>query len=157
MGISGGANIALLFAVRYPEHASGVIADNCAEYYSPERLRQEVSQRARRTKEQVDFWAYAHGEDWEAVVSADNGLFDLADQGGNIFKGRLGTVRCPVLFTGSLKDSFIPDIGEQAINMSKQIPNSRVFLLNAGDHPLMWSCPNAFRTVCEQFTNELKV
>ncbi|MDJ0572258.1 MAG: alpha/beta hydrolase [Pleurocapsa sp. MO_192.B19] len=158
IGTSGGANIALLFAIRYPEYVSGVIADSSAEIHSPERLRKEVSDRSCRTKEQVDFWTYAHGEDWEEVVSADNRLLlDLADRGGNIFKGGLKTVKCPVLFTGSLKDSFIHDIGEQNINMSKQIPNSRVFFVNEGDHPFMWSCPNVFRSVCEQFLKDLSM
>ena len=145
-----------MFAIRYPEHVSGVIADSCAEIYAPERLRQEVSNRARRTKEQVDFWTYAQGEDWEEVVNADNKLLlDLAQRGGNIFKGQLKTIKCPVLFTGSLQDSLITDIGEQNINMAKQIPKSRVFFVNNGDHPLMWSCPNIFRSVCEQFLREI--
>ncbi len=156
IGTSGGADIALLFAIRYPEHVSGVIADSCAEIYAPERLRQEVSNRARRTKEQVNFWTYAQGEDWEEVVNADNKLLlDLAQRGGNIFKGQLKTIKCPVLFTGSLQDSLITDIGEQNINMAKQIPKSRVFFVNNGDHPLMWSCPDIFRSVCEQFLREI--
>lgn len=158
MGISGGANIALLYAIRYPEHVSGVIADSSAEFYTSECLRKEITHRSYRIKEQVEFWTYAHGEDWEVVVKADNKLLlDLADQGGDIFKGQLKTVKCPVLFTGSLKDSFIPDIGEQNINMSKQIPNSRLFLLNEGDHPLMWSCPDFFRSVSAQFLKELSM
>jgi valacyclovir hydrolase len=156
MGTSGGANIALLFAIRYPEHVSGVIADSCAELYSPDNLRKEVSDRALRTDEQVWFWKRAHGEDWEAVVDADNTLLlKLADRGGNLFDGRLSGIQCPVLFTGSLKDSFIPDIGEQNMGMSKQITNSSVFLHNDGDHPLMWSCPDVFRSVSCHFLKRL--
>jgi pimeloyl-ACP methyl ester carboxylesterase len=49
MGTSGGANIALLFAIIHPEPVSGVIADSCAEFYSPENLRKEVSERRRMT------------------------------------------------------------------------------------------------------------
>ena len=158
IGTSGGASMALLFAIRYPGQVAGVIADSCAEIYSPERLRKEVSDRSCRTKEQVDFWTYAHGKDWEEVVDADSRLLlDLADQGGDLFKGRLKTVKCPVLFTGSLQDSFIPDIGEQNISMSKQIPNSRVFLVNEGDHPLIWNFTDVFRSVCDQFLKELSV
>ena len=33
MGTSGGANIALLLAIKYPEHVSRVIADSCAEFF----------------------------------------------------------------------------------------------------------------------------
>lgn len=148
--------MALLFAIRYPQHAAGVIADSCAELYSPKNLRKEVSDRALRTDEQVKFWRHAHGEDWEAVVDADNNLLlKLADQGGNLFNGQLSTIQCPVLFTGSLKDSYIPDIGEQNIGMSKQITNSSAFLYNDGDHPFMWSCPDVFRSVSHQFLKRL--
>jgi len=156
MGTSGGANIALLIAIRYPEHVSGVIADSCAEFYSPTNLRKEVSERALQTAEQVEFWSYANGEDWETVVKADNALLlDLADHGGNLFEGLLNTVKCPVLFTGSLSDSFIPDLGEQNLGMARQIPQSSVFLHSDGDHPFLWTCPDLFRSVCDQFLEEL--
>ena len=156
MGTSGGANIALLFAIIHPELVSGIIADSCAEIYSPENLRKEVSDRTLMTNEQVEFWKYANGDDWKAVVKADNKLLiDFADLGGNLFKGRLNTIKCPVLFTGSLKDSFIPDIGEQHLNMAKQIENSTIYLNNDGDHPFMWSCPDIFRSLSDQFLKRL--
>jgi len=89
-------------------------------------------------------------------VNADNKLLrDFADQGGNLFKGSLNTIKCPVLFTGSLNDSFIPDIGDQIIGMTKQIKYSSVFLHYGGDHPFIWTCPNLFRYVCNQFLEEL--
>jgi len=157
MGTSGGANIALLYAICYPEHASGVIADSCSEIFPPENLRKEVSNRALQTNEQVEFWKYANGEDWEAVVENDNKLLlEFANQGGDFFNGRLNTINCPVLFTGSLKDSFIPDIGEQNISMAKQIKNSTTFLCNDGDHPFMWACSDLFRSVSYQFLKCLK-
>ncbi|MFC1799379.1 alpha/beta fold hydrolase [Candidatus Eisenbacteria bacterium] len=156
MGTSGGASIALLFAIRYPDLVAGVIADSTAEIYSPENLHKEVTERGRRTKEQVEFWTYAHGADWEAVVDADSKLLlDLADRGGDVFEGRLKTIRCPVLITGSRKDSFIPDIAEQSESMLRQIPDGRVFLLDEGDHPLMWTCPDAFRAASDRFLTEL--
>jgi pimeloyl-ACP methyl ester carboxylesterase len=156
MGTSGGANIALLFAIRYPELVSGVIADSCVELHSPANLRKEVSERARQTNEQVEFWKYANGEDWEGVVNSDNKLLlDLAEQGGDLYNGRLNTIKCPVLFTGSLKDSFLPGIGEQNIGMAKKILKGSAYLHNDGDHPFMWSCPDLFRSVCNRFLKEL--
>jgi len=68
MGTSGGANIALLFAIKYPEKVSGVIADSCAEFFSPENLRHEVANRELCTKDRIEFWEYANGDDWEDVV-----------------------------------------------------------------------------------------
>lgn len=152
MGTSGGANIALLFAIKYPEQVSGVIADSCAEFFSPENLRNEVANRELRTKDQIEFWQYSNGDDWEDVVNKDSQLLlNFADKGGNFFNGRLDSIKCPVLFTGSLKDSFIPDVGEQNVQMAKQIQNSSTFLSNDGDHPFMWTCPDLFRSVSYQF------
>lgn len=157
MGTSGGANIALLLAIRYPMNVSSVIADSCAEYFYPEDLRKEVANRGLQTKEQIEFWKYANGDDWEDVVRADSELLmDFADNGGDLFKGKLGAIECPVLFTGSLKDSFIPDIAEQNIRMTKQIQNSATFLSNDGDHPFMWNCPELFRSVSYQFLKNLE-
>ena len=82
-------------------------------------------------------------------------LLDFTDQGGNLFNGRLDTIKCPVLFTGSLKDSFIPDIGEQNLSMAQQIRNSTTFLCNDGDHPFMWNCPDLFRSVSFEFLKRL--
>ena len=156
MGTSGGANIALLMAIKYPELVSGVVADSCAETYSPENLRKEVSGRSLRTKEQVDFWRHANGDDWQPVVGADSKLLlELADRGGDVFDGKLDAIRCPVLFTGSLKDSSIPDLGEQNVRLARRIPNATAFLSNDGDHPFMWFCPDAFRSASRQFLKRL--
>ena len=115
-----------------------------------------MSNRALKTEEQIDFWEYANGEDWGSVVNADNKLLhDFADQGGNLFSGRLQTINCSALFTGSLKDSFIPDIREQNPSMAKQIRNSTTFLCNDGDHPFMWNCPDLFRSVSSEFLKRL--
>ncbi|WP_300668450.1 alpha/beta hydrolase [Desulfoluna sp.] len=156
MGTSGGALVALLFAIKYPDLVSGVVADSCAELFAPDNLRSEVSERSLRSIDQVEFWAYANGDDWDTVVAADNKLLlDFADQGGDLFKGRLNTITCPVLFTGSLNDSFIPDLGVQNIGMSKQIPGSRVFVHNDGDHPFMWACPTVFQSESDAFLRDV--
>ena len=51
----------------------------------------------------------------------------------------------------SLRDRSLPDVGLKLCHISEQIPNSRVFLVNAGDHPLMWSCREDFLHVSEYF------
>jgi len=43
------------------------------------------------------------------------------------FNGRLETLNCPVLLTRSLKDAFIPDLGDQQLKMFRQIPGSTSF------------------------------
>ncbi len=152
MGTSGGANIALLTAIRHPERVLAVVADSCVETYSPDNLRQEVKQRELRTDNQVQFWTWANGDEWEAVVNADSGLLlNLAEQGGDIYRGRLPQIKCPVLLTGSLHDSFLPDIEAQQQRIAEQIPNCRVVQHSDGDHPFMWTSPDRFRAAADEF------
>jgi len=120
-------------------------------------LRREVANRKLRTKDQIKFWQYAHDDGWEDVVKADSKLLlDFADTGGDFFKGRLNTIQSPVLFTASLEDTSIPHIGQQQVRMAQQIEKSTVVLRNAGDHPLMWTCPAEFRSAVRNFLIELR-
>ena len=152
MGTSGGANIALLFAIRHPELVQGVIADSCAEVYPQDQLRREVEIREQRNSDQVDFWQKANGDDWESVIQADSKLLlDLAEHGGDVFHGSLKEVRCPVLLTGSLHDSFLPHLGSQQIHMAEQIRECSLLQHDDGDHPFMWTCPADFRAVADQY------
>ncbi len=152
MGTSGGAAAALLMAIHFPQYVSAVVADSCVEKFAPQSLREEVESRHQLLSEQKSFWEKAHGQDWKGVVDADSRLLlRLADKGGDCIGGRLGEIQCPVLLTASLQDSLLPDAAQQICRMGQQIPDSRIFLNNAGDHPLMWSRPNDFRQVSEWF------
>jgi pimeloyl-ACP methyl ester carboxylesterase len=154
MGTSGGAIAALLMAIHFPKAVKAVIADSCVETFSPQALRTEVKNRSARLPEQVMFWQTAHGEDWEKVVNADsNLLLRLAERGGDIFKGRLSEIQCPVLFTASLQDRSLPNLEEQICSMGRTVKNSRIYLTHSGDHPLMWSRADDFRTITDSFLN----
>ncbi len=156
MGCSGGAMVALLMAILHPERVQAVIADSEIEHYSPEWLQRMAAGRKRRTPGQVSFWSSAHGVDWEQVVDADSAmLLAMAKNGGNPLQGRLPQIKCPVLFTASLTDGLLPDVGKQVAGMAAQVPGSQVFLVNAGDHPLMWSQPELFRRNAMQFLENL--
>jgi pimeloyl-ACP methyl ester carboxylesterase len=152
MGTSGGAVVALLMAAAFPERVSAVVADSCVAHSPPERLRAEVQARAARRPEQVAFWQHAHGDDWASVVEADCDLvLRLAARGGDWFGDQLAAIRCPVLFTASLRDEALPDVGAQLCAMARQIPHSRVFLVDAGGHPLMWRRAEDFWRVVDCF------
>ena len=152
MGTSGGAVSALLMAIHFPQYVSSVIADSCIELFSPQLLQNAVKDRNQYTAEQITFWEKAHGDDWEQVVNADNSmLLRMASRGGYCFKGRLKEIQCPVLFTASLRDSFLPDISRQVCDMGKQVSESRIYFCNSGDHPLMWSQSNDFRYISNWF------
>lgn len=71
--------------------------------------------------------------------------------GIDYFRGRLAQISCPVLLTASLTDALLPAVAQQLCAMAQQIPQSCLFLVNRGDHPLMWSRPGAFRTAADAF------
>ena len=80
------------------------------------------------------------------------GLFDrlrFGAAGGHWFTDdELAHLTCPVLLTGSLHDSMMPDLAEKQTALAARIPQAELLLVNAGDHPLAWSLPAVFyRTV----------
>ncbi len=152
MGTSGGGMVALLLAILHPEAVRGVIADSCIEVYPPELLRQEMARRNPQGPEAAAFWRSGHGADWEEVVAADSAMMRrFAAQGGDLFRGQLGRIGCPVLFTVSLADEMLPDPGAQVCHMVQQIPSSRAVIFPEGTHPLMWSRAGDFRQVAGQW------
>ncbi|MBX2997014.1 MAG: alpha/beta fold hydrolase [Caldilineaceae bacterium] len=153
IGTSGGAIVALLLALHYPERVGGVIADSTVERLTKASIKTAVDGRAERTPEQIAFWSAAHGDDWEAVVEADSDMLlrFVKKMRGDWAQGRLSEIACPVLLTASLEDPLLPRVGKQIMSMSKQIPNSRAFLTGGGGHPLMWSRPEDFRRVADYF------
>lgn len=104
------------------------------------------------------FWEHAHGRDWAQVVDADTDLLRrFAESGGDWFKGRLIMIRCPVLFSASKRDSMLPRVRQQTCGTAEQVAESRVFLNNEGEHPLMWSCPQVFGSLSDCFLKEVTI
>ena len=140
-------------AILFPDHVQAVIADSCVRQYPTEILQPVVNERLQRTSRQVEFWRYAHGDDWQQVVDADSDLLMRLAERGTLdwTQGRLSEVRCPVLFTASLKDNVLPDVEQQICRMAQQISGSRVFFVNDGSHPMMWSRREDFLYVSQVF------
>ncbi len=152
IGTSGGGSIALLLALRYPELVQGVIADSCVEVFPQDNLRKEVADRAAQRVDQVEFWRCAHGDNWENVIQADSHLLlELAEHGGDVFHGRLHELQCPVLLTGSLCDTLIPTLAKQQLHMAEQIRECSLYHGDHGDHPFLWTSPDDFRRVADQY------
>lgn len=157
MGTSGGAVTALLMAEDAPDRVRTVIADSCVARQPPEVLRAEVAARRERHPDAVAFWQQAHGDDWEQVIEADSDLLlRLAERDGQWFERSLSEVECPVLFTGSFQDSTLHKGAAQMVEMAMQIPESRLMLVNGGEHPLMWTRPEVFRRAAESFLRGLE-
>lgn len=152
MGTSGGAVAALLMAQHAPDRVQAVIADSCVKHQPPEVLWAAVDERRQRDPGAVAFWRQAHGDDWEQVVEADSALLlRLAQRDGQWFERSLSEIRCPVLLTGSLRDALLYNGAAQMVEMAAEIPQGQLYLVNAGDHPLMWSRPEDFRRAVDAF------
>lgn len=157
VGTSGGAVIALLMAQHAPERVRAVIADSCVTRQPPETLHAAVADRRRRHPDAVAFWQAMHGQDWEQVIEADNELMlRLARRNGRFFQQSLSQVQCPVLITGSLQDSMLFDGAKQMVEMAERIPESQLVLINAGNHPLIWSQSRRFRRIADSFLSWLE-
>ena len=157
MGASGGGIAALLAAIHYPHRVSAVIADSFVEIVPPDLFRKRViAERSNRSLDQIKFWEYAHGPDWEQVVDADTSMLErFADQGADWLRGELGKIKCPVLLTASLKDTMLYQPAQQFCRMVETITNCCIYLHHDGGHPLMWSMPDAFRSVSNNFLSLL--
>jgi valacyclovir hydrolase len=146
MGTSGGAVVALLLAAISPERVQAVVADSFIGHWQPPALRALVAGRPLADAHAAHFWQYGHGEDWRQVVEADSALLErLAERGGDVLGGALARIGCPTLFTGSLRDDLLPNVAEETCSMARQVAGSHVYFADSGNHPLMWSRPQAFR------------
>lgn len=158
MGTSGGAVIALLGAVLYPDKIKAVIADSFVEKFSKSMLKKNIiDERNNKVYGQIQFWKFAHGKDWERVIKEDTKMMiEFVNQGGEWFNKRLGEIICPVLLTASKKDHMLPDIEEEICNISKRIEKSKVFINDEGFHPLICSQPEDFRIITDYFLKQLQ-
>jgi valacyclovir hydrolase len=152
MGTSGGAMVALLMAILHPAQVQAVIADSTVERFPPRWLSREIALGRKPNAGQVSFWQKAHGDDWPQIVEADSDLLLRFEQaGGDAFRGRLSQITCPVLLSASVRDEALPDVEPQVRGMAAQIKGSRLYLAQAGSHPLMWSRSAEFRREADKF------
>ena len=153
MGTSGGGVIALLIAILFPERVRAVIADSCISKIDDRKISNAiVEDRSRRTDDQMRFWEFAHGADWEQVVDADTALITrFVEEGGDWFSTRLQDIKCPVLLTASKRDITFPLISQRIGQMADQIDDCCVYIDNRGGHPLMWTVPQDFRMISDRF------
>lgn len=157
LGTSGGAVVALQAAARHPDLVCGVIADSFTPVFTAEMLQKNVIEdRGRRSEDQINFWRWAQGEDWEAVIEADTTMLTaLVTRGGNWLGDSLVRIACPVFFTASLEDQMLIQPEIYVNEMLAQAKNGRVYINQHGGHPLMWSDPESFRKAVKEFLESL--
>ena len=160
IGTSGGAIAALNVALEAPELVRKVIADSFegekADKVFVEKL---LSDRKNALKDEAarGFYAYMHGDDWEQIVENDTStIIRHEKEVGNFFHRALSELRSEVLLTGSKKDSFMYSVSDNYYEtvygkMLKQIPSSRMYLFESGDHPAMLTNADAFYDLSMDF------
>ena len=97
LGTSGGAIIALNFALNYPEITHRVIADSfIGEEFSIEEAKALKEEREyAKMNGANEYWNYMHGKEWEKVIDADTKmLIKYAKKFGNNFQGNLDKINC---------------------------------------------------------------
>ena len=66
----------------------------------------------------------------------------------------LDAISCPVLLCGGLlEEEYVPYFGDDMLDMARQIEKAELYLVNEGDHPLMWTAKNKFRSMALAFLN----
>ncbi|MEZ4813099.1 MAG: alpha/beta hydrolase [Caldisericia bacterium] len=153
IGTSGGGIMALNVSIQYPGVVKSVVADSIpGEWISAEYARKVASERNQNLDEQIEFWRFAHGDDWESVINMDTEMIlEQAESGESLYGDRLTEIDCPVLITASLQDDEIENIEEKHKNICSQIKNVKTYYHKDGSHPLMWSRPEIFREYVMNF------
>jgi pimeloyl-ACP methyl ester carboxylesterase len=152
MGVSGGALIALLCAARRSRAVRAVVADSFTPVWTESLLRARIAERASRSELQERFWSFGHGDDWASVVDADTRWMERRlSEGGIDITDALPRVSVPVLLTGTLGDEMVPDVGERLMAAARSIPSAELYVCGEGGHPLAWTAPDRFWSVCGPF------
>lgn len=163
LGAGYGAWAALHFAGRqvglHGLAARGILADSFLADVDGRTLHRALDGREHYYTRRVDWLRQQHGDDWRQVVDADTGrLRLLADRGGYAVPDAVfSAIRCPVLLSGSLKDTTTPGIAGEYARIAGLVPDCSLYLAaesghRYGDeHPLIWTAPDLFRAAADLF------
>ena len=153
IGTSGGAIVALNVALEAPELVRKVIADSFEGEKADKKFIDYLladRKQAMKNENTRGFYIYMHGDNWERIVENDtSAIIRHSKEIGNFFHRPLSELRSKVLLTGSKKDSFMYSVSDNYYEMVysqilKQIPNSRMYLFESGDHPVMLTNADTF-------------
>ena len=140
LGFSDGANIAMIFALKYPELVEKLVLNGANLYYDGlvDWLCREIGEKWHRLK---DNWEPEARREWE--------LQDLMMTQPNLDPARLGVLTMPVLVVAG-DDDVIRE--EHTRLIADSIPGSRLAIL-PGDHYVARRNPEAFNPLVLDFLN----
>ncbi len=156
IGTSGGGIVAINMALEAPLLVKRVIADSISGEFLTKDEAQAISNERKKAKKNggMEFWSSMHGEDWESVIDEDSEMLErFAEKTGRYYHKELSAIKCPVLFTGSLRDNTLTDIERRICDVSRQIKRSLTTFFPSGEHPAMLSTKDDFRKIVMYFLN----
>ncbi len=135
MGWSDGANVGTLMALQYPERVEQLVVWGGNSFLSEEELHvfQSIRSLSTWSPRAIEPLAEVYGDElqslWDKYVT---GLEDLYSAGGDIYRSRLGDIRCPTLILHGETDPIVPAMHPEILH--REIAGSEYYGFPEGKH-----------------------
>ena len=156
VGTSGGAWAAVNAALERPDLIYAVIADSfdgrtLNEYFSDKLLSERI--KSKNDLQARQFYQWCQGKDWEKIVDLDTeALLQCAREKRPLFHKSLKDLRVPLLLVGSKEDEMCrSDLEDEYKQMSRVIPEAKVYIFNQGGHPAILTNAEEFSQLIQRF------
>lgn len=156
IGTSGGAWAAINTALERPDLVEKVIADSfdgrtLAADFAKNLLEERAF--AKSDKFAIQFYEWCQGADWETVVDLNTtALLACADANLPLFHKSLGSLKVPLLLTGSLEDTMCrSNLAGEYEAIKHTLVHTQIHLFPTGGHPAMLTNAEEFAKVAIQF------
>ena len=155
MGWSDGANVAAIMAAERPERVEKLVLFGGQSTLTAEEIAafdaiRKISAWSPRAAEAMRA-VYGEGLDalWDRYVDGQVALFEA---GGNLYRDRLGEVRCPVFVLHGARDPLVPAFHAEVIHHG--IAGSRLHIFPEGKHNIHIRYVDEFNAMVHAFLTE---
>jgi pimeloyl-ACP methyl ester carboxylesterase len=144
IGTSGGAWAAINAGLARPDLIDKIVADSFdgrtlhAGFFDELVLERSHAKNYPMARQ---FYEFCQGDDWESVVDFDTeALLRLKTFEKALFWQPLSTLKNPILFLGSRKDSMLrKNLEEEYVEMVQSVKNGKMHLFDEGGHPAIFT------------------
>ncbi len=153
-GWSDGANVAALVAIRRPALVRRLIVWGGNSFVSPEdavmyERTRSIETWSPRMRESL---AAVYGGDLQALWSAwGDWMQARLAEGGELYRARLGAIRCPVLILHGARDPLVPGFHPEALLAG--IAGSRMHVFAEGKHNIHQRFAAGFNRLVKDFAS----
>ncbi|QHN03971.1 alpha/beta hydrolase [Granulicella sp. WH15] len=158
MGWSDGANVGTLMALQHPESVTQLVVWGGNSFLSAEELHvfQSIRSLSTWSSRAIEPLAEVYGDElqslWDKYVK---GLEDLYASGGDIYRSRLGDIRCPTLILHGEIDPIVPSMHPEILR--REIVGSEYFGFPEGKHNIHKRYAELFNQLVLSFLKRTKV